>query len=80
MFRHEVTDNADLRPIGWKILVEVLAMGTYNTVTEIPYRFKARPAGESKLSFKVTIDYLKHLIGLIKRGKKQKNVKVCRFC
>lgn len=80
MFRREVINNADLRPIGWKILIEVLAMGTYSTVAEIPYRFRARPAGESKLSFKVTIDYLKQLKGLIKRGKKQQNVKVIRLC
>ena len=80
MFRREVINNADLRPIGWKILIEVLAMGTYSTVAEIPYRFQARPAGESKLSFKVTIEYLKQLKGLVKRGKKQKNTKVIRLC
>ena len=28
MFRREVIENADLQPIGWKIMVEVLAMGT----------------------------------------------------
>ena len=76
MFKKEVIADADLRPIGWKILIEVLAMGTYNNVAEIPYRFQARPAGQSKLTFKVTIEYLKQLKGLIKRGKKQMNVKV----
>lgn len=30
MFRREVIENADLQPIGWKIMVEVLAMGTYS--------------------------------------------------
>ena len=79
MFRREVIKNAELKAIGWKILIEVLAMGTYNTVAEIPYRFQARPAGESKLTFKVTIEYLKQLKGLMKRGKKQKNVNVIRL-
>ncbi len=80
MFRREVIKNADLKPIGWKILIEVLAMGTYSTVAEIPYRFQARPAGESKLTTKVTMQYLIQLKGLRKRGKKQRDVKVIRFC
>ena len=79
MFRREVINNADLQPIGWKILIEVLAMGTYRTVVEIPYKFQARPAGESKLTSKVTMEYLKQVRGLMKRGKKQKDVKVIRW-
>ncbi len=79
MFRREVINNADLQPIGWKILIEVLAMGTYRTVVEIPYKFQARPAGESKLTSKVTMEYLEQVKGLMKRGKKQQGVKVIRW-
>lgn len=79
MFRREVIDGADMRPIGWKILVEVLATGTFTTVVEIPYKFQARPAGESKLSSKVTMEYLKQIKDLMKRGKKQRDMKVCRW-
>ncbi len=79
MFRRSVIEGADLRPIGWKIMVEVLAMGSYNTVVEIPYRFQARPAGESKLSSKVTAEYLKQVADLMKRGKKQKDTTVIRW-
>ena len=79
MFRKEVINGADLRPIGWKIMVEVLAMGTYGSVVEIPYKFQARPAGESKLSSKVTIEYLKQVADLTRRGKKQKDVTVSRW-
>ena len=79
MFRKEVIKGADLRPIGWKIMVEVLAMGTYRSVVEIPYKFQARPAGESKLSSKVTVEYLKQVADLTQRGKKQKNVTVSRW-
>lgn len=74
MFKRDVIKDADLRPIGWKILIEVLAMGTYSSVVEIPYKFQARPAGESKLTTKVTIEYIKQVFGLMRRGKKQKNV------
>lgn len=79
MFRREVIENADLQPIGWKILIEVLAMGTYQTVVEIPYKFQNRLAGNSKLSIDVTIEYLKQVIGLMKRGKRQRGVKVIRW-
>ncbi|MCR5356518.1 MAG: polyprenol monophosphomannose synthase [Lachnospiraceae bacterium] len=79
MFRRDVIKNADLQPIGWKILIEVLAMGTYRTVVEIPYKFQARPAGESKLTSKVTIEYLEQVRALMKRGKKQRGVKVIRW-
>lgn len=76
MFRREVIEDAKLEPIGWKILIEVLALGTYNSVIEIPYKFQARPAGESKLSSKVTVEYLKQVFSLMKRGKKQRHVQV----
>ena len=79
MFKREVIEGADLRPIGWKILIEVLAMGTYKSVVEIPYKFQARPAGESKLTSKVTKEYLVQVFGLMKRGKKQKGVTYTRW-
>lgn len=79
MFRRSVIEDADLRPIGWKIMVEVLAMGNYRSVVEIPYKFQARPAGESKLSSKVTLEYLKQVAELTRRGKKQSDVIVTRW-
>lgn len=76
MFRREVIDGADMRPIGWKILIEVLATGTYESVVEIPYVFQDRTAGESKLTTKVTMEYLKQVFELMGRGKKQKGMTV----
>jgi len=75
MFKREVIEHADLQPIGWKIMVEVLAMGTYSKIIEIPYKFQQRTEGESKLSGKVTLEYLKQLVNLRKRyNKKNKYV------
>ena len=68
--------NADLQPIGWKIMVEVLAMGTYSKVVEIPYKFQQRTEGESKLSGKVTLEYLKQLKNLRKRYNKSNRYEV----
>lgn len=79
MFKKEAIADADLQPIGWKIMVEVLAMSEYKTIVEIPYKFQARPAGESKLSSKVTLQYLQQVFGLMRRGKKQKNRTVERW-
>ena len=76
MFRREVIENADLQPIGWKIMVEVLAMGTYKKVVEIPYKFQQRTEGESKLSGKVTMEYLKQFKNLRKRYNKANHYEV----
>ena len=79
MFRKEAIQNADMRPIGWKIMVEVLATADYSTVVEIPYKFQDRTEGQSKLSGKVTLEYLKQLFELMSRGKKQKGLKVSKL-
>lgn len=76
MFRRQCIDGADLRPIGWKIMVEVLAMADYSTVCEIPYVFCERNAGESKISTKVTLEYIEQLINLRKREMKDRTVTV----
>ena len=72
MFRREAIANADMRPVGWKIMVEVLATATYSSVTEIPYAFAQRTAGESKLDTQVTFQYLEQCFGLRKRMVKNK--------
>lgn len=79
MFKKECIKDANMQPIGWKIMVEVLATATYSTIVEIPYKFQDRTAGESKLSGKVTMEYLKQVFELMSRGKKQKGVKVTKL-
>lgn len=72
MFRRAVIDGVTLRPTGWKILMEVLTMGNYSSVVEIPYAFDKRHAGESKLSLKVTIQYFLHILSLIFRSERER--------
>ncbi len=79
MFRKECIENADLQPVGWKIMVEVLAMSEYSTVIEIPYVFQDRESGESKLSGKVTMQYIEQLLMLMKRSTKRKGITVVRW-
>lgn len=64
-FHSEVIDNIELKPIGWKILIEILVKGHYTRVLEIPYRFQARKANISKMNFHEQFNYLKHLIKLV---------------
>lgn len=53
-----------LRPLGYKILVEVLARSDLRRVAEVGYAFKVRTAGESKLKIKTQVDYFRHVVRL----------------
>lgn len=79
LFSREILDGADLRPIGWKIMAEVLAMTDYHVVVEIPYRFEERTSGSSKLDGRVTAEYIKQLCGLTRRELKHRKVRVIRL-
>ncbi|MCR5251759.1 MAG: polyprenol monophosphomannose synthase [Lachnospiraceae bacterium] len=65
MIRRELLEGANLNPIGWKIMVEVLAMCPVKKVLETPYVFHDRENGESKLSTKVSVEYVKQLLHLM---------------
>lgn len=78
MLRKEVLRDKRLDPVGWKILMEILVLGNYHVLTEIPYRFDLRNAGQSKFSFKVQLQYLYHLLKLLKRSPSDRRFYV--FC
>ena len=63
--RRQVVERADLNPVGWKILIEVLVKGSYQSVVEIPYAFLARNADESKMSLAEQWNYLRHILKLL---------------
>jgi dolichol-phosphate mannosyltransferase len=57
--------NADvLRPLGYKILLELIVRCRLRRVTEVPYQFRDRFAGESKASFSEGWRFLRHLMML----------------
>lgn len=64
-FKRSVIEQVDLNPIGWKILIEILVKGKYQTIHEIPYSFVAREAGHSKMNFTEQWNYLKHIARLM---------------
>jgi dolichol-phosphate mannosyltransferase len=68
MFRRSVVEGASLKPTGYKILLEILIAGRFKKAAEVAYMFRSRERGESKLSSKTQIDYLKHLYSLMRRS------------
>ncbi len=64
LMRRQVIEGVELDPLGWKIALEVLVRGNYDRVEEVPFTFRDRACGASKLSSKVMLDYLKHVARL----------------
>jgi dolichol-phosphate mannosyltransferase len=62
MVRRRVLDNAVLKPIGYKILIEVLAKGNYGRIVEFPFVFEEREKGGSKMNLGTVRKYLAHLL------------------
>jgi dolichol-phosphate mannosyltransferase len=67
MFNKDVTAKACLNPAGFKILLEILMVGTFQSVNEVPFTFVTREKGVSKLSARQQIDYMKHIFSLMRR-------------
>lgn len=64
MFRKSVVDGIRLNPLGYKILMEILVRGEYRKVAEVPYIFKSRRKGRSKLDLKEIFNYAIFLMRL----------------
>lgn len=77
-FKRGVIEQVELNPIGWKILIEILVKGKYQSVHEIPYTFVAREAGQSKMNVIEQWNYLKHIARLM--GCRAEDRKIYSFC
>lgn len=76
--RRDVVSGACLNPSGFKILLEILMMGRFGRVAEVPFIFVTRERGESKLNARQQVDYIKHLYSLMRRtGELMRFVKFC---
>ncbi len=56
--------GVELKPFGYKILIEVLSRGRARWISEVGYVFRERAAGASKATARVYLDYLLHLARL----------------
>jgi dolichol-phosphate mannosyltransferase len=53
-----------LDPIGYKIALEIIVRARCTRIAEVPIHFTERRAGHSKLSIRVRLEYLRHLLRL----------------
>lgn len=59
--KRSVVEGRPLDPRGFKIGLDVLVRGAYATVEEVPFVFRDRDLGKSKLRAGVYVDYVRHL-------------------
>ena len=78
MVRRSALEGRELHPLGYKILIEVLARGAVVKISEVPYVFRETPHRPSKHSAAVFAQYLKHLIRI--RIHLLKTSTFMRFC
>ena len=64
MVRRTCIAGPVLKPLGYKILIEVLARGDVPQIAEVGYVFQERHQGESKVTSKQYVEYLHHLVRL----------------
>ncbi|MGA8207539.1 MAG: glycosyltransferase family 2 protein [Candidatus Dormiibacterota bacterium] len=55
----------EFRPVGFKILLELLVCSPHPVVVDVPLQFKARAAGESKASAAQGMLFLRHVWSLV---------------
>ena len=64
LVRKDIVNLSDLRPRGYKILMEIIAKTYGAQIEEVAYTFRNRAGGKSKLGLKTIIDFLLHAISL----------------
>ena len=64
MVRRSAIAGAALSPLGYKILLEVIGRGRIRSIAEVGYVFRERTAGESKVTWRLYPQYLRHLLRL----------------
>lgn len=60
-FHRSVIKGVELKPVGYKILLEILVKGHYQDALEIPFIFRNREVGQSKLNAHEYWNYVRHL-------------------
>ena len=62
--RADMPDTGRLSPIGYKIALEIFVKGEFQHASEVPIHFSDRQYGESKLSLKEQLNFLRHVARL----------------
>jgi dolichol-phosphate mannosyltransferase len=64
LVRRAALAGVPMSPIGYKILLEVVARGRVPWIGEVGYVFREREIGESKVTARLYLQYLRHLLRL----------------
>ena len=64
LFKRKITDGVELRPLGFKILLEIVVRCRPRRVLDAPFHFQPRTRDESKASAAEVRNYVRHLLRL----------------
>jgi dolichol-phosphate mannosyltransferase len=64
LVRREAIAGVELRPLGFKTLMEIMVRGRIRVIREASYEMRARQRGSSKLKFRHWFEYAFHLLRL----------------
>ena len=78
--RREVVEGAPLHPRGYKILMEVLGKGRWEKAREIPFVFRDRRAGSSKLRPRTILDYIRQVLDITRHAFSSRKGRVWEEC
>ncbi|MBA2393648.1 MAG: glycosyltransferase, partial [Ktedonobacteraceae bacterium] len=65
LLRRSILMDVSLRPIGYKILLELLLRCQWNAILEVPYHFQTRTHGQSKANMRQGTMALHHMARLL---------------
>ena len=72
VLRQKCISGLDFQPTGFKLLLEILARGDINSVTEVPFKFAPRHQGKSKANLMTAVHYLSLLWRLTFKSDRKK--------
>ena len=78
MISRQAIAGRQLNPLGYKILIEVLGRGKVRWISEVPYVFRERVEGASKVTNRIYLEYFQHLLRI--RLHLLKSSSFFRFC
>lgn len=64
LLHRRAIQGTEMKPTGYKILIEVLGRGNFDRIEEVGYIFQERSEGESKVTIAQYLQYIQHLLRL----------------
>ena len=62
MIKRSSLERRKMNPLGYKILIEVLGRGRAHWISEVPYTFRERAEGLTKVTGRIYAQYCRHLV------------------